>query len=133
MRTQEEIRDEYQRTEVDDEIIKDPNHTNAYVMKNDEWRRKLQEKYDATLPAAEQFAIWLHNNLCRYDHILECSFHYHRIHQLDYDWDTNYVCKDYLCRAKLLLRIMGKNNIPIEKVKEIILAATSSEGGKCDD
>lgn len=117
-RSQEVIKEEYIRTKENDEMIQDPNHQRVYVMKNQDWRNRLQEEWNKTLPDNQQLAIYLHNKLCHSSHSCDCYF-FHEIADLEHNWKA-YAHKKYLKKANFIIDFINRYDIDIKIVMGII-------------
>lgn len=113
MRTQEEIKREYSEL-VANKFIRLPNGNIIRV--NEDKRTELKKEYEQTLPIDQQLAIYLHNKMCKLNHIDYCSFKY-GIHGLEHDWNE-YAHAEYLLKAQRLLTISDD----LDFLKRIITA-----------
>lgn len=85
MKTMEEIRADYERTNIDDELIQESGYERVYVMKNESKRKKLIKEAESLLPKNKKLAIYLHSKMCKGNHTDYCSWFY-EINGVDHDW-----------------------------------------------
>ena len=108
MRSLEEIKRDYEATNVGDEVVADPKFTRVYRMKNQGLRDKLQAEYEETLPEEERLAIYLHKRMCHLNHTDGCYFYYEVTEGFIHDWKGN-VHAEYLQKAQAILRLVDYN------------------------
>ena len=100
MRSQEEIRTEYEATKENDEIVLVANNISEY--KNEQRRRELHKEFVQTLPLNQRIALKLHSATCCNNHTDGCMFYY-EVNGLDHDWN-GYNHKRYLEKADEILK-----------------------------
>ncbi|AMN31062.1 hypothetical protein BFS06_14520 [Clostridium perfringens] len=107
----EDLKEEYEKSKDNCEIIEVM--PGVYEFKNEELRRNLKRKADELLLPEQRLAIYMHKNMCKYNHTSECSWDY-EINDLMHDW-TRSTHLEYLNKAKGLLELLD-----FETAKKVI-------------